>query len=860
MDAFQSIKFTKSDSDHILDDIVSFADLYNVQSLENRKLDSTAQVTVAMLEDIYYLLTDQFPLKSVYNQSDNNTPLPIKYNKNLPIEYFDAIFIVDSEYAYQNRWKSLFLYFDTPIISTTGNPPQEVQEFFPQEFIQAHQKLPATIKSVRDLLRKDAGLSGDADRLPQLTWLLLLKYLDDFELAQEEMHGVGYTPIIEKPYRWRDWVQGESQKDRETGDNLLRFVNNELTPYLQTLSGENNRDIHTIVGTIFKGTFNRMRSGYLLRDVVNKLNTINFNTSNDIHAISLFYETMLKETRDAAGDAGEFYTPRPIIHFIIDRLNPQLGERIMDPACGTAGFLVEAYARIKEQVKTTQQQQLLFDSLIGIEKKPIPYLLGIMNLLLHGIEAPNVVECNALTVNQIPDADQVNIVATNPPFGGEEDPSILDNFPVDIRTHETALLFFQYIMTLLKHPSGRCGIVLPNGFLFGSGIAAKVKETLLREFNLHTIVRLPRGIFAPYTNIPTNILFFETGKDLYPSDDLYPAHDLYPSKLKTNTQEIWYYEIPLPEGRNSYSKTKPIQNEAFQGCIDWWDNRTENEHAWKVPVKEIIADNYNLDRKHPVEMKDPEHFSSVKSLDTIIARERHNITVMESIRNLVEWKKDLIGTTFNQPSEEILLSLISTYCLDALQKAGITQQSIEYISILKSGYRASNSPETHGPLFIRASDINGDNIDWSQVSHKSCSNPNQYILKNSDILIVRSESGIIGRACLIKHVPEQAIFSSSLVRLRLIQDISPEYIYWCLQSQQFWQEITREITGTDIRSITIKAISRLQFPIPSLKTQNILVTYLNNFKDRLQSEKYSELDMQTLLQKIDTFIADNAEL
>src|SRR3989454_2290732 len=405
--------------------------------------------------------------------------------------------------------------------------------------LSSREQLNATIKSVRDLLRKDAGLAGDTDRLPQLTWLLFLKNLDDFEYAQEDELGEEYEAVIEAPYRWRDWAAVEDKTQRLTGDELLDFVNNNLLPHLAHISGSGEHDIRTIIGTIFQGTYNRVRSGYILREVVDKLSAINFNSSDDIHAVAHFYESMLREMRDSAGDAGEVYTPRPVVRFIINRLDPKLGERILDPACGTCGFLVEAYEHLREQARSPEQHRLLQDSLMGIEKKSMPYLLGVMNLLLHGVEYPNIVERNALSTNirQIKDAERVDVVATNPPFGGEEERGILNNFPEGMRTSETALLYFQYVMAMLKRPHGRCGIVLPNGFLFGGGVAAEVKRQLLNRFNLHTIVRLPNGVFAPYTGIPTKLIFFE-------------ACD--PDGEETCTKEVWYYEQPLPEGRNSY--------------------------------------------------------------------------------------------------------------------------------------------------------------------------------------------------------------------------------------------------------------------------------------------------------------------
>ncbi len=495
------------------------------------------------------------------------------------------------------------------------------------------QQLSSTIKSVRDLLRKDAGLSGDTDRLPQLTWLLFLKSIDDAELTRQVMLGDAFEPIIEPPYRWRDWAAVENKKERKTGDELLEFVNNDLTLYLARLSGSSDSDIRTIIGTIFQGTANRIRSGYILREVVDKLSAINFNATDDIHALSHFYETMLKEMRDASGDSGEFYTPRPVIRFIINRLVPELGERVMDPACGTAGFLVETYEQLKDQAYKQGPEKLrqLEESLVGIEKKPMPYLLGVMNMLLHGIEQPRLSERNALATNirQIRDEERVDVVATNPPFGGDEERGILNNFPDGMRTTETAILFFQYVMALLRRPDGRCGIVLPNGFLFGNGVASIVKKQLLTRFNLHTIVRLPKGAFAPYTDITTNLLFFE-------------ACSLEGLEGETTcTHEVWYYELPLPEGRKGYSKTKPLQFEEFADCIAWWDNRIENEHAWKVPVEQLLANDCNLDVKNPNNKKDFEHLPPGQLVKSIVEKERRILEIMDEIEHILAGEEEI---------------------------------------------------------------------------------------------------------------------------------------------------------------------------------------------------------------------------
>lgn len=480
------------------------------------------------------------------------------------------------------------------------------------------QRLQSVIKTVRDQLRKDAGLSGDADRLPQLTWLLFLKAIDDFDFSHEEEQGSAYAPVVEPPYRWRDWAAVEDKTSQMSGDELLTFVNGDLLPYLSRLSGVTERDVRTIVGRIFQGTTNRVRSGYILREVVDKLSTINFNVSDDVHTLSVFYETMLREMRDAAGDSGEFYTPRPVVRFIVDRLAPKLGETVLDPACGTGGFLVETYERLKQEARSPAAKAQLETSIAGIEKKSLPYLLGIMNLMLHGIERPNLVEQNALATNirQIRDADRVDVIATNPPFGGDEERGILSNFPEGFRTTETAALYFQFVMAKLKRPGGRCGIVLPNGFLFGTGVFTKVRERLINRFNLHTVVRLPNGVFSPYTPIPANLLFFEA---------------CTPDTPQPCTREVWYYEMPTPEGRRGYSKTRPLQFEEFAECIAWWEDRVETDHSWRVSSDELIDNGFNLDIKNPKAKVDFMHAPPDELMAQIFAKETRVLELLGEI-------------------------------------------------------------------------------------------------------------------------------------------------------------------------------------------------------------------------------------
>jgi type I restriction enzyme M protein len=499
------------------------------------------------------------------------------------------------------------------------------------------QSLASLIKSARDIMRKDKGLNGDLDRLPMLTWVMFLKFLGDLELQREteaELAGKKFVRAIDPPYRWRDWA---AKPEGITGDELISFVNNEeavlpdqtrgpgLFAYLRSLSGRNGGDRRDVIATVFKGTINRMINGYLLRDVINKVSGIHFGSSEELHTLGALYETMLREMRDAAGDSGEFYTPRPVVRFMVAVTNPKLGERILDPACGTGGFLVEAFQHLEKQCKTVEDRQLLQKrSIFGGEPKPLPYLLAQMNLLLHGLESPQISANNSLAVkiSEIGEKDRVDIILTNPPFGGEEERGILANFPSDKQTAETALLFLQLIMRKIRRAPnrqsdlgpGRAAVVAPNGTLFGEGVCARIKEELLKDFNLHTIVRLPNGVFAPYTSIPTNILFFDRSGP---------------------TQDVWYYEQPLPEGRKNYTKTAPIQFEEFANCIKWWNKREENDHAWKVAASELLANNCNLDRKNPRAKEDIAHLPPAQLAADILKKEQRIAEIMGNVQKLL---------------------------------------------------------------------------------------------------------------------------------------------------------------------------------------------------------------------------------
>ncbi len=469
-------------------------------------------------------------------------------------------------------------------------------------------KLAAVIKSARDAMRKDAGLNGDLDRIPQLAWLLFLKAFDGLE-QNREVTQRDFRPAIAAPYRWRDWA---ADPNGPTGEALLTLVNGALLPYLSKLTGTGKHDPRDVLAAVFKETNNRMLSGYLLRDVVNKINEINFASADDIHTMAHLYESMLREMRDAAGDSGEFYTPRPIIRFIVQQVDPRLGEIILDPACGTGGFLVEALEHLASKVNTTEQRRTLHDNLRGIEKKPLPYLLGMMNLVLHEVGQPNLTRGNALarSITQISRGERVDIILTNPPFGGEEEKSIQSNFPAGKQTSETAWLFLQRVIRQLRD-GGRCGIVAPNGLLFADGVGARIKKELLTECNLHTVVRLPDGVFAPYTDIPSNLLFFDkTGR----------------------TKEVWFYQIPPPHGRKKYSKTKPLRFEELADCQVWWHDRAENDRAWRVPIADIEDNRYNLDLRNPSRPDDLAHRPPAELLAELIDTEHEILALLEKLQ------------------------------------------------------------------------------------------------------------------------------------------------------------------------------------------------------------------------------------
>lgn len=500
------------------------------------------------------------------------------------------------------------------------------------------QRLDSLIKSARNKMRKDRELKTDLTRLPTLTWLMFLKFVDDMERVHEDeavLAGEPYRPLIDAPYRWRDWAADPAGI---TGPDLLSFINGEqsvradgthgpgLFAFLRGLRGNGaGRQRRDVVSAVFRDLRNYATSGYVLRDVVNLINGIHFDSTEDIQTLGRMYETLLREMRDAAGQNGEFYTPRPVVRFMVEVIDPKLGEVVLDPACGTGGFLAAAFDHMKPQTGTVEKREILQrKTLRGGEDSSLPFLLAQMNLLLHGIEAPDIEFGNALRfkLTEIGERDRVEVILTNPPFGGEEEAGILTNFPEDRRTAETALLFLQLIMRRLKRGGiGRAGVVVPHGILFGDGIAARIKADLLEQFNVHTVVRLPDGTFAPYTDIPTNIIFFDTSGP---------------------TRDIWYWEQPLPEGRRKYSKTLPLQYEEFADCRAWWPDRKEGSQAWKVFGPDLIKRDeqgrpvaVDLDLRNPHAKEAVDQRLPVEIVESAIAKEQQVLAVLNEIKALV---------------------------------------------------------------------------------------------------------------------------------------------------------------------------------------------------------------------------------
>ena len=471
-----------------------------------------------------------------------------------------------------------------------------------------------TVKSIQDIMRQDVGVDGDAQRISQLCWMFFLKIIDDQD-QQLELIQDGYVSPIPEDLLWRSWA---ANPEGMTGDELLTFINAQLFPRLKELpiNGQPG-DRRRVVRDVFEDAYNYMKSGQLLRQVINKINEVDFNNLAERQHFGDIYEQILNDLQ-SAGNAGEYYTPRAVTAFMVDRIDPRPGELLLDPACGTGGFLTSALRHMRERyVKTVEDEVEMQQALRGVEKKQLPHMLCVTNMLLHGIEDPSFVRHDNTLARPYVSygaSDRVDIVITNPPFGGREEDGIETNFPKQFQTRETADLFLALIIRLLK-PTGRAAVVLPDGSLFGEGVKTRLKEHLMEECNLHTIVRLPNSVFKPYASIGTNLLFFEKGE---------------------RTREIWFYEHRVPEGQKAYSMTKPIRVEHTRSCVDWWGGedragRVESDVAWRVDFAALLED--ARARARPYWNKAEKAVSQISAIKVSISDLRSQIKELERIRD-----------------------------------------------------------------------------------------------------------------------------------------------------------------------------------------------------------------------------------
>ena len=474
-----------------------------------------------------------------------------------------------------------------------------------------------TVKSIQDIMRQDSGVDGDAQRISQLCWMFFLKIIDDQD-EELELQYDDYKSPIPKKLQWRTWA---ADPEGITGEELVTFINTELFPTLKALAANGKKgDRRRVVKDVFEDAYNYMKSGQLMRQVVNKINEIDFNNLTERQHFGDIYEQILNDLQ-SAGNAGEYYTPRAVTAFMVDRIDPRPGEIMLDPACGTGGFLTCALRHMRERyVKKAETEQEMQAALRAVEKKQLPHMLCVTNMLLHGIEDPSFVRHdNTLARPYISwgQSDRVDIVLTNPPFGGREEDGIDSNFPQHFRTKETADLFLALIIRLLK-PGGRAAVVLPDGTLFGEGVKTRLKEHLMEECNLHTIVRLPNSVFKPYASIGTNLLFFEKGEP---------------------TKDVWFWEHRVPETQKAYSMTKPIKLEHLQDCIEWWGGakrkgRNETPQAWKVSIDDLKARGYNLDIKNPHTVDD-DHGDPEELLEELKAAEAETARLRDQLKAIL---------------------------------------------------------------------------------------------------------------------------------------------------------------------------------------------------------------------------------
>jgi len=693
------------------------------------------------------------------------------------------------------------------------------------------QSIDGIIKSCRDIMRKDKGMNTDAQRIPQLLWMLFLKCFDDFEL-QHEVLGE-HKSVIENPYRWRDWT---SDEEGRRGEELIEFVNNDLFKYLGNLQGEGTGDQRDIIADVFREQKNFMTDGYGMKDMIQQINKLDFTASEQFHLIGTVYERMLLAMRDdSPGTFGEFYTPRPVIKFMINMVNPSLKERetILDPACGTGGFLIESYKHLEKTVKgTTDNEFLQKHCLSGIEPRPEPFLFSMMNMMLHGIEDPKIARINTLEtkLSDIQENLQHDIILTNPPFGGEEQDSIKKKLPAGFQTKDTALGFLLHCMARLKD-GGRCAIILPHGPLYGTGIAAKIKHLLFEICNLHTIIRLPKTVFAPYVDIETNILFFEKG---------------------TPTKEIWYYQMPIRKEIKAYSKTNPIFFEDFSEIIEWWENKIENKNAWKVPINKI--QDYNIDLRHP-DIEKQKSFSAFELIKIITKDEIQTKNQLENIQSLIEKKipkKSIFSENFMKNWEKSSFEKLVIESKNGLtgrpnkKKEGVKRLGIETVTKSVNG-----KVKTEYCKFYKASKKEIEN----------------YAAEINNLFVCRQNANkhFVGKFAVLKEDIKQLIYSDSLIKFRVDDKmVLPEFILLFMNSSTGRKQIDKfckttagnySINGTNLKKVIInfpkieqqkEIIKNMKIQQNSIEELNEKIIEIRDYK-KVNARKYKKLQDSILL-------------
>lgn len=727
----------------------------------------------------------------------------------------------------------------------------------------------ALIKSLEDIMRKDAGLNGDAQYIEQITWLLFLKAFDAKEMEWKFRPDYRGSTIPEG-YRWRDWAD---DKEGITGDALIKFVD-ELFDKLKKLDVSDGDLKKFVVRNVFADINNYMKSGIYLRQLINRINEkVDFIDATQKHTFNELYEGMLKDLQ-SAGRAGEFYTPRPVTNFIVEKIDPKLGETVLDPACGTGGFLTSTIAHMGS-ITTTEQLNTLQTTIFGWEKKPLPYLLAMTNLILHDIETPQIRHINSLNrpVTDYSAKDRVDVIVANPPFGGAEDDAVKQNFPAEFRTSETADLFLVLMMHLLKD-KGRCGVVLPDGFMFGDGVKAAIKKRMLDEYGLHTIIRLPQ-VFKPYANVNTNLLFFQKG---------------VPSR------GVWFYRLDYPEGVKSFTKTKPMQDKHFDPVREWWADKQPivvdgNDKARFFTVEELVDLNYNFDKCCPFPYEEEEILEPAELIARYQAERSELNTALDNVISYVTMKLngnqiDAVETQSELTDRLIKLQrdfpvkLRKSILQQALQ-GKLTERDpndeaasklIKHIRAEKAALIAEGKIKKEKPLppiaddekpfdipetwewvrwgdlsfsiqygynapamasgrikMVRISDIQDNKVLWDTVPYCDIKEEDieAYLLKDNDILFART-GGTVGKSFLVQSVPEDAIYAGYLIRTQYSSSLVPKYLKFFMESQLYWNQLRQGTIATAQPNCNGKTLSKMILPLPPLDEQKRIVSRIED--------------------------------